>query len=299
MKFSDDLTFIGVKHRGFFASLVLVIIPVVYILSGFYSVGQEQRAIVTRMGLVIEDNVMPGMHYRLPWPFETVQKLSSTNLRSIAIDFSQEVPKYIQPELTTGDGNLVNLALEVQFNISEPSVYYNASSSSQALLKQVAISETLYYVGAHGFEHLLTTGRTQFQNVIKSAIQKHAANYQLGVRVTSIQIRRLEPPPSIKKGFDNVAVARSEKQKFIQQARGERSTALVRARSKANSTKLDAQAYAKEQVEQAIGDHERFVAMLEAYKEAPDITLHRQYLEKIEKILTKTQVNVIRAQPSK
>jgi membrane protease subunit HflK len=296
MKLIDDLAYIAKRHKRFFTSLIVLFIPTVYILSGFYSVGQEQRAIVTRMGLVIEDNVMPGMHYHLPWPFESVQKLSSTNLRSISIDFSDGLAKYVQPELTTGDGNLVNLALAVQFNISEPSAYYNASVTSEAVLKQLAISETLYFVGANGFESLLTTGRTQFQKAIKSSVQKHATNYNLGVRITSIQIRRLEPPPSIKKGFDNVAVARSEKQKFIQQARGERSSALTKARSTATSTKLDAQAYAKEQIERANGDHRRFISMLEAYKEAPGLTMHRQYLEQLETIIAKTQVHVIRAQ---
>lgn len=295
MKFTEDLTFIARKYQRFFLSLVLVVIPVVYLLSGLYSVGQEQRAIVTRMGKVIEDNVMPGMHYRLPWPFESVQKLSSTTLRSVAIDFSEDVAKYIQPEVTTGDGNLVNLALEVQFNISEPSVYYNAAISSETLLKRLAISEVIYYVGANGLENLLTTGRTRFQNAIKNAIQQHSLGYQLGVRITSVQIRRLEPPTSIKKGFDNVAVARAEKQKFIQEARGERSTALVRARSQANSTTLDAKAYAKEQIEQANGDHQRFVALLDAYLEAPDMTLHRQYLESVEALLAQTEISIIRA----
>jgi len=297
MKLSEDLVFIANKHKRFFTSLLLVVVPALYLLSGFYSVGQEERAIVTRMGKVTEDKVMPGMHYRIPWPFESVQKVSSTSLRSLSIDFSQGAEKYVQPEITTGDGNLVSVALEVQFNITEPSFYYNAAADSQLLLRQVAVAETLFYVGANGFEDILTTGRNRFQNVIKNAIQEYTQHYQLGIRITSVQIRRLEPPPSIKKGFDNVAAARSEKQKQIQDARGERSTLLARARSDANRTKLDAQAYANETLERAKGDHERFVTMLEAYLESPDLTVQRQYMEQVEKVLSKAQVNIVK--PSK
>jgi len=297
MKLSEDLAFIANKHKRFFTSLLLVVVPALYLLSGFYSVGQEERAIVTRMGKVTEDKVMPGMHYRIPWPFESVQKVSSTSLRSLSIDFSQGAEKYVQPEITTGDGNLVSVALEVQFNITEPSFYYNAAADSQLLLRQVAVAETLFYVGANGFEDILTTGRNRFQNVIKNAIQEYTQHYQLGIRITSVQIRRLEPPPSIKKGFDNVAAARSEKQKQIQDARGERSTLLARARSDANRTKLDAQAYANETLERAKGDHERFVTMLEAYLESPDLTVQRQYMEQVEKVLSKAQVNIVK--PSK
>lgn len=295
MTLSDDLAFIAHKHQTSFKSLLLLVLPVLYVLSGLYSVGQEERAIVTRMGKVIEDNVMPGMHYHLPWPFESAQKLSSTSLRSIAIDFNDGAQRYIQPELTTGDGNLVNVALEVQYNISAPSVYYNSAANSESLLRQIAVSETLFYVGANGFEDLLTTGRTRFQNAIKSAIQEYSLAYQLGVRITSVQIRRLEPPPSIKKGFDNVAVARSEKQKLIQEAQGERSTLLAKARSEANKTKLDAQAYGKEQIEKAKGDHERFVTMLAAYKESPDLTKQRQYIEQIELVLARAQVDIVKS----
>ncbi|MFC3120337.1 FtsH protease activity modulator HflK [Agaribacter flavus] len=295
MSLLDDFRFISRKYKKFFVTLLVIVVPSLYLLSGFYSVGQEQRAIVTQMGKIVEDKVMPGMHYRLPWPFESVQKISSTSLRSIAIDFSEETEKYIQPELTTGDGDLVNVALEVQYSVSEPGAYYNASLQPEVLLKKIAISETIYYVGSNDVESLLTTGRTRFQNYIKNAIQTHTYRFQLGVRITSIQIKRLEPPPSIKKGFDNVATARSEKQKFIQEAKGERSTRLAQARSEANKTKLEAQAYAKSLTEKALGDHERFLALLEAYKASPSLTAQRQYVNTLEEVLNEVQLSVIKA----
>ncbi|GLR69484.1 FtsH protease activity modulator HflK [Agaribacter marinus] len=294
MSLKNDITHIASAHKKFFVSLLIVFVPILYLLSGFYSVGQEQRAIVTQLGKVIEDNVMPGMHYHLPWPFEKVQKLTSTSLRSISIDFSEGAQKFIQPELTTGDGNLVTVALEVQYNVSEPSVFYNAALDAEAVLQQIARAETLYYVGGNGFESVLTTGRTRFQNYIKNAIQSYTHQYQLGLRITSVQIKRLEPPLSIKKGFDKVAAARSEKQKLIQDARGERSTQLAKARSEANKTKLNAQAYAKEATEKALGDHERFIALLEAYNESPDITIQRQYIEQVEQVMSRAKISIVK-----
>lgn len=295
MKLTEDLSFIAQKHKNFYWALVLIVIPVLYFLSGFYSVGQEQRAVVTRLGKIIEDNVMPGMHYHLPWPFESVQKISSTSLRSISVNFGEDTEKFMQPELTTGDGNMVDVELEVQFNISEPGFFYNATLDSENMLRQTAISETLYYVGANNFESLLTTGRTRFQNDIKKAIQASADNYSLGVRVTSVQIKRLEPPKSIKKAFDGVSTARSEKQKLIQESRGERSALLTKARSEASDMKLDAKAYATEVLERAKGDHQRFSVLLEAYETSPQITKTNQYLDELEKILSKSKITVVKA----
>jgi membrane protease subunit HflK len=295
-KLSDDLSFISHRYQRVFWALLFIVLPVVYGISGFYSVGQEERAVVTRFGKVVQDNVMPGMHYRLPWPFESVQKLSSTSLRSISIDMGDEARKFLQPEVTTGDGNLVDVTLELQFNIVEPSVFYSASLDTEALLSNIATSETLYYVGGNEFEQLLTTGRIRFQNTLKTHIQRDTDKYHLGVRITSVQIRKLEPPRSIKKAFDGVAQARSERQKLIQESRGERSAKLTAARSEANRTVLSARASANEILLRAQSDNERFSVLLAAFNEAPNLTQQRIYLDNIEAILSRAQLSVIHPQ---
>lgn len=294
MTLFDDLNHIGRTYKRYFWSLLLVVTPSLYVLSGFYSVLPEERAIVTRLGKVIEDNVMPGMHYHLPWPYESVKKVPSTTLRSIAIDFSQSDSKFLQPELTTGSTDLADLALDLQYNVSEPARFYNAAVDTEFVLKQVAISETLYYVGSQGFENLITTGRNRFQNQLKHLVQERVNDLVLGVRITSIQIKRLDPPQSIKKTFEKMSVALSEKQTLVQKSQSERNTKLSKARSEANEDRIEAEAYSNEVILGAKGDQERFALMLEAYQQAPDITAHRQYLDKMERLLGKARLTLIR-----
>ena len=293
MNLKDDLRVVLQHSRRLLWTVALVIVPLLYALSGFYSVGAEERGIVLRFGKIQREHVLPGMHYHLPWPIDSVQTIPATALRSMEIDFSQEAPQALQPELTTGDEDLVDVSILVQYNIQDPGRFISKAQEMESVLRHIARSETLYYVSANAIDQLLTTGRTQFQNRLKVDIQTIASKWQLGIRVTSVQIRRLEPPSSIKKAFDNVARARSEKQKQIQESMGERNTQLAQARSNANQIRQEASAYTAETLQSARGDQEHFLATWEAYRQAPGLTGSRLYLEKLETILNQSQITVV------
>ena len=293
MTLFDDLSHIASAYKKYLWLLMLLVVPCLYGLSGFYSVLPEERAIVTRMGKIIEDNVMPGMHYHLPWPYESVQKIPSTTLRSVTIDFSDGHSEVRQLELITGSVDLADLALDIQYGVEVPARFYKASVNTENLLKHLAIAETLYYVGSQGFEKLITTGRNRFQNQLKKLVQARMDQLKLGVRVTSVQIRRLDPPQPIKKTFEKMSVALSEKQTMIQRSQSDRNTKLSKARSEANEDRVEAQAYSNEVIQSAKGDQERFALMLSGYQQAPDITAHRQYLEKLEVLLGQAQMTII------
>lgn len=297
MKLADDIVFILHKHRIVFMVLVFLLPPLLYLLSGFYSVKPEQRAIVTRLGQIVEDNVMPGMHYHLPWPIEQKQIIPSTSLRSIAIDFDVGKRNYLQQELTTGDGNLIDVAAGVQYNITDPGRFYSVVANSERLLEQLARSEVIFTVSANDFESLLTTGRNRFQKEVKESLQSRLDGLNLGVRVTSVQIQQLDPPNSIKKAFDSVSAASAEKRKLVQESQGERSAKLTRANSEVNRLKLDAEAYANEVIQQARGDQERFASLLEAYQHAPALLSNRLYIQGLVRALSESEIHIIEPTP--
>lgn len=293
MKLRDDLQLILRQSSRWALVVVLVVIPVIYLLSGFYSVGAEERGVVLRFGKVIRTHVLPGMHYHMPWPIENVHTLQATALRSTEIDFSAKAPLALQPELTTGDEDLVDVSILVQYNINDPAQFLSSSDNPEQLLQEIAQAETLFYISSNAIDQLLTTGRTRLQNQLKVSIQSVLTEWNLGIRITSVQIRRLEPPSSIKKAFDNVARARSEKQKLIQETLGEHNTQLAQARSQANRINSEAQAFATEVLERARGDRDHFLATWEAYQQAPLLTRQRIYLENLEAVLNTTQVTLV------
>lgn len=290
MNATDDIKLIYRQIRPLLVGGILILIPLLYGISGFYSVGAEERGVVMRFGKVIREQVLPGMHYHLPWPIESVRTLPTTALRTLEVDFSGSAPTGLQPELTTGDEDLVNVALLVQYNISAPGRYLSSAESPEAILEQLVMAGTLGYVGSSAIDPLLTVGRTRFQNQLKNHLQSNVDDWQLGLRITSVQIRRLEPPASIKPAFDDVARARSEKQKLIQESAGERNTRLAQARGEVSSIREQASAEATETLETALGHRDRFLANWEAYQQSPRISRQRLYLERLERILAPVEL---------
>ena len=290
----DDLQHILHLSRRPFAWLLLVMVPCIYVVSGFYSVGAEQRAIVFRFGKIIEDNVMPGMHYRMPWPVDRVQLLPAAELGSVSVDYSQDARRhYLQPEMTTLDGDLVDIAFDIQYNIPRPGIYQSTTKDAEAMIRQLAITEALYYSSENSFEDLLTTGRLGFQNHLRHQLQIRSDDLNLGMNIISVLIRRLDAPRSIKRAFDRVQIAPAEKRKMIEEAQSERVTRLVNARSKANDIRVESVAYASDMTEQAKGDFTRHQAKYQAYQQAPELTLYKEYFEQIQRLLPDVQVRVL------
>ena len=268
------------------------LLPGFYLLSGFYSVGINQRAYVTRLGKLVQDNISAGMHYHLPWPIETATIAHIPSLKSLELAFVQQQPKPQTLELITGQGNLIDARVEVQYSVTETEKYLANAADTDALLAKLAKSEVIYHVSHNQFENLLTTGRNAFQAGIKASLQTSTNQLGLGLRITGVQIQLLEPPNSIKQAFDDISSAQAEKQKHIQDARGERGTRLAAARSESNREKSNARATANELVKRAEGNMQRAQSQLAA-STADKLYLQRIYFEQLRSLFAKAQVKVV------
>ncbi len=77
-------------HKKAVALCFMFLFAMLYLASGLFSVKPEQRGVVTRFGRVVNDNVLPGIHYRWPWPIESVVLLRTTEIRSMAVLFGTD-----------------------------------------------------------------------------------------------------------------------------------------------------------------------------------------------------------------
>jgi membrane protease subunit HflK len=273
-----------------------VLLVLLYMASGFYSVKPEQRGVVRRFGRVISDNILPGIHYHLPWPIETVLRPATTEVRSMTVNFglmpgSQEVSEAKEAEaLLTGDENVVLASLLIQYMIDRPSGYlFQIRNGPDWLLSRIVKAACVKNVAEMTVDEVLTTGRFLFQNNVKQEVQTSANEYDLGVRIASIQIQTLQPPTKVAGAFRDVSSAREDKHKLVREAEGNRNREIPSARSKADRTISEAGAYANEMVKRAEGDANRFTATWDEYRKAKNVTAHRLYLEAMEKILPKTK----------
>ena len=303
-------------HSKTVAKWLILLLLVLYLASGFYSVKPEQRGVLKRFGRVVTDDMPPGIHYHFPWPAESVVRLKTTEIRTMSVRFGEiMVPEKVKavertqeekvvegtpdvksvesPQaetsapLLTADENLVLGTLLVQYTISQPKSYLYTSSDADGILKRIVQQATITKVVRMSVDDVFTTGRLKMQNTLKEEIQKKIDAYDLGIRISSIQIDRIEPPKDVAMAFRDVASAREDRQKIMQQAEGNSNQRLPRARSDANNMTMKAEAYANEAVDRARGDAERFTSAWNEYRKAKDVTGHRLYMEAMEEILPK------------
>jgi len=290
--------FVGV---GLGALLLLL-----YVASGFYSVKPEQRGVVRRFGKVISDNVLPGIHYHLPWPIETVLRPATTEVRSLNVNFGivpgvEDVGEAKEAEaILTGDENVVLASLLIQYMIDKPSSYlFQIRNGPEWLLSRIVQAACVKNAAEMTVDEVLTTGRFLFQSNVKQEVQASANEYDLGIRIASIQIQSLLPPAKVAGAFRDVSSAREDKQKLVREAEGNRNREIPNARSKAGREISEAGAYANEVVARAEGDANRFTATWEEYRKAKNVTTQRLYLEAMEKVLPKTKKMISNPQAEK
>ena len=111
-----------------------------HLISGFYVVGADERAVVRRFGAVAAE-VGPGMHYRFPWPVDRLDVVKTTSVKKVGVGFAIPAGESTAPsgmELVTGDTNIVNAALVLQYAIRDPSEFLFQIEESSAYVEAVA-----------------------------------------------------------------------------------------------------------------------------------------------------------------
>lgn len=268
-----------------------------YLASGLYAIKPEQRGVVFRFGRILEEEVPPGIHYRLPWPVDRLERLGTTEVRTLEVAFDE--PRGTQraapgatgqsDALLTGDENLVLSTMLVQYTVARPAFFLVSAAEPERLLERLARESALTNFARIGVDEALTTARQELQLKMRDELQAASDELRLGLRISSLQIRRIDPPSAVASAFKNVGSAREDRQKRVEEARGERNRRLPEARGEAQKLRTEAGASAQEAVAHARGDTDRFTAAWNEYRKARDITARQQYLETLEAVLPRVR----------
>jgi len=284
--------------RRYWVGVLGIVLPLAYLTSGFFVVNADVHAVVRRFG-AIAARVGPGMHYRMPWPVDRVDVLKTTSVMKVGVGFAlrdsdSEAPKGV--ELLTGDTNILNVALVVQYIIRNPADYLFQVDRPQTLVATIAESVLTETVVGMPIDEVLTTGRLAIQAGVKLKTQEMLDQYQSGVQISSVNIMNITLDPSVAQAFQDVADAMADREKTQNEARAYANDQIPRARGEANQTVSNAQNYKQQRIAEAIGNTTRFQALLQEYQKAPEVTRSRIYLDSMEKILPKVKLYVIDSQ---
>jgi membrane protease subunit HflK len=269
-----------------------------YLSTGIYAVNADEHAVVRRFG-AIAARVGPGIHYRLPWPVDRVNVVKSTAVMKIGVGFKlpdSESQEMTGVELLTGDTNILSVALVVQYVIRNPSDYLFEIDDPQALVGTLAESVLTETVVGMPVDEVLTTGRLAIQSRVKLRTQEMLDRFRSGVQIASANIMSITLDKSVAPAFQDVADALADREKAQNEARAYANDQIPKARGEAHTKVSDAQSYKQQRVAEAVGDAERFLALLKEYEKAPQVTRARLYLDSMERIMPKVKTYVIDSQ---
>ena len=258
--------------KGFLGLLVLILLGG-WVAMGFYTVDQQQRAVVLTLGKYSETK-MPGLRWNPPL-IDSVDQVNVTQIN--AYDH--------RSLMLTEDENIVDVTITVQYVISDPKAYLLEVRDPKASLANAAESALRHIVGGSEMDSVLTEGREILGTDVKTRLQRYMDEYQTGLRITQVNIKDLNPPSQVQDAFDDVIRAREDEQRVINEAESYRNGIVPEARGIAQRMKEEASAYREQIVAQAEGDAERFEALLTEYLKAPEVTRERLYLDTMETVM--------------
>jgi membrane protease subunit HflK len=269
-----------------------------WIASGIFLVSADQQAVVTRFGAVISPRVLPGIHYALPWPVDSVYKLKVHQLRRTVIggEIPDAVLGRIQPassEFLSGDQNLLNVHVIAQYSVSEPRDFLFATEDVDRVVKTAVESELARRIARTPVDDILTTEKVAIQNDVLQTTQRALDDYKPGVVLSSINIENVTPPAEAADAFRGVAGARADAIRLVNQAEGYANDLIPRARGEAAQLTEQAQAYKVGKINRAGGDAARFDEIAAEYSKAPKVTATRAYVEAMEQILPKLKKLIV------
>ncbi len=258
---------------------------------GIYKVDPGALGVVRRFGAE-HRRAGPGLHYALP-VVETVEVVNVEEIRRIEVGFRSD--RILPPEalMLTGDENIVEVRMVVQYRINDPGKYLFRIAHPEETLHSAAEVAIRTVVGQSKIDDVMTTGRAQVQAATRVLLQRLMDEYESGVEVTEVKLDNVDAPDEVKDAFNAVTRAREEKEKLVNQARGYAEDKVPRARGKARTIEREAEAYKEQRVLRAKGDASNFLSVFAAYEKAKDVTRRRLYLEAMERILANAPNKVL------
>jgi membrane protease subunit HflK len=266
-------------------------ILIVYFLTGTYTVKQNEIAIVKRFGKIISSNVKPGISYSLPWPIDKVKKIKIKKMQSMFLDDFIERPDKnsraaqfikntgLKSYVITGDNNVVNIKLILKYLITNPVNYENKFRNAKDLINTISNNIIIKYISSEGINNILINKRSEMRLLLKQKIQKELNKLNIGIQITFLELKEVNPPSLILHYFNDVINANIDRDKSIRAAEGYKTNILTKARIKAKEITQKAQSEANEILDRAFAEKKRYASLFKEYKKSPKRFYKTKYLE--------------------
>ena len=261
----------------------------IWLLTGTFMVGPDEVGVIRTFGEHTRV-AQSGLNWHFPVPIETVNTPKVTEVKRVEIGFRtlrNGQYRTVEKEslMLTGDENIVDAEMIVQYKIKDPVAYLFNIVEPELTVREAAEASLRTVVGRNKIDETLTTGKFIIQEETKSQLQSILDLYESGIHVVAVQLQDVSPPKEVIGAFKDVASAKEDKNRMVNQAEGYRNDLIPKARGEAEAMIRAAEGFRESRIKRAEGDAAKFTTILQEYRKAKSITEIRLYLETMEKVL--------------
>ncbi len=290
-----------VKLIRYIILVVLGVVVLTALTTSFYTVATDEKGVVTRFGK-FDRITEPGLHFKMPAPIELVQKPQVERIfkeefgfKTLQAGVQSRYGGKNQDEslMLCGDLSVAEVEWIVQYKISEPDKFLFNIRNPRKMIRDVAEAVMRNVVGDSSVDEVLTSRRVEINIQAEEKMQKILKSYSSGIQITAVKLQDVNPPEPVKPAFNEVNAAQQDREKFINSALEDYNKVIPRARGEAKQVVKQAEAYAINRTNTALGDASRFLQIWAEYKNSKDVTRRRLYLESMNRILPRLEKKYI------
>lgn len=259
---------------GGLISIILIGALILWAVAGFYTIDQQERGVVLRLGKYLE-TVQPGLQWN-PKFIDTVEKVNVTKVRSHSS----------RGTMLTEDENIVDVSLSVQYIVSNPKDFFLQVRDPEQSLTHATESALRHVVGSSEMHGVLTEGREILAIDVQERLQNYVDSYGAGLQISKVNIENAQAPREVQSAFDDVIKAREDEERAKNEAETYRNGIIPEARGYAQRLLEEANAYKSQVIAEAQGDAARFTKLYVEYKKAPEVTRERLYIDALQKVMS-------------
>jgi membrane protease subunit HflK len=264
-----------------------------------FRVNPDELGVVMRFGKFVEQ-YPPGLHFRLPYPIDEVrlpqvtrQNIIEVGVRTTGGRVGGTRDERAESLMLTGDENIVDIDFVVYWRIKDAAQYLFNIQNPDTTVKEVAESAMREVVGQSKIQPILTQERQKTEEAVQRLMQRTLDSYGAGIRIDQVQLQKVDPPAEVIDAFRDVQAARADMERLQNEAYGYANKVVPEARGDAERILQSAEGYRQQVVNDANGQTARFLQVYDQYKNAPEVTRQRMFLETMERELGGTDKIIV------
>lgn len=277
--------------------VVLAIILGLVAFTTWYTVDESEQAVMLTFGKVEDGISEPGLHFKLPWPIQSIEKLSKETF-SLQFGYEEkdgEIKEFPdETKMITGDENIVLADLVVQWKITDPSKYLYNADNPREILYDATSASVRSIIGNSKIDDALTSGKAEIEADVRDLLSSLIEKYDMGISVLGVKLQDVElPNKEVRKAFTDVTDARETMNTKINEAKKYRNKQLNEAQGEKDALISRAEGEKAARIERARGDVAVFNELYVEYKRNPDITKQRLIIETMEQVLPGAEIYIM------